>query len=87
MDIHTLRASIDDIDHQILELISRRNNIVTQIGKWKKEHGLPALDRKRYQEVLSDRKRTAEALSIPAKTVETIWEELHSWAVEVEKNS
>ena len=41
MEIDWLRSKIDDLDVQILELISKRAELAVEIGKQKKAKGLP----------------------------------------------
>ena len=46
------RAKIDEIDHQLLELLNQRARIVEEIGQLKREHRLPVLDGTREAQVL-----------------------------------
>jgi chorismate mutase len=41
--LENLRSRIDDIDHEILEVLAARNQIVRQIGQYKKENKVTAL--------------------------------------------
>ncbi|ASI98915.1 chorismate mutase [Thermococcus celer] len=50
--IHELRKEIDEIDKQIAELLEERVRVVTEIGKIKRELGLPIRDEKREEELL-----------------------------------
>lgn len=50
-DIATLRRSIDDIDDQILELISRRLSAARDIGRIKQQTGITVVDNKREREI------------------------------------
>lgn len=43
MDIEELRSRIETADYQILELIRKRSEIAEEIGKIKKESGLPTV--------------------------------------------
>lgn len=51
-DIERLRREIDLIDEKILELLRRRMRISAEIGRIKKEKGLPVLNERRETEVL-----------------------------------
>lgn len=47
-----LRGQIDILDDQLLELLQKRANLSIDIGRVKKEHSIPVLDRVREKEVL-----------------------------------
>lgn len=51
-DLNELRAEIDKIDNDILELFSKRMEVVKKVGEYKIEHNLPILNSKRENEVL-----------------------------------
>ena len=52
MDINELRFEIDSIDDQLLELFECRMGIAKEIGKYKKEKGLPIKNPERERMVL-----------------------------------
>lgn len=52
MELKELRASIDVIDRQIVELFEKRMDVSTGIALAKKEAGLPIYDPKREEEKL-----------------------------------
>lgn len=53
-DIRTLRKDIDSVDTQILDLFAQRMDCVSQVAEYKREHGLPVLDRTRERAKLAD---------------------------------
>lgn len=52
MNMEQLRADIDRIDKELLDIFTQRMDVVNQIGQYKKEQGLPVLDAKREKEKL-----------------------------------
>ena len=46
----TLREKIDSIDEQLVRLFAERMETAAKIAEYKKEHGIPVLDRKRENE-------------------------------------
>ncbi|WP_274475149.1 bifunctional 3-deoxy-7-phosphoheptulonate synthase/chorismate mutase type II [Mangrovimonas aestuarii] len=50
--IKTLRAHIDVIDHQLIEMFGKRMKIAEEIGALKKEHNVAVLQAKRWKEIL-----------------------------------
>lgn len=84
MELEKLRRKIDDVDKEILLAIAKRQEIVKQIGVFKKQKGLTPKDATRWQQVISSRKKLASELDIPKSVVLTIWDILHEWSLEVE---
>ena len=52
MDLSDYRAQIDQIDEELVRLISERMDVSAGVAAYKKEHGLPVLDAKREREKL-----------------------------------
>lgn len=75
-NLESLRKQIDEIDEQIVSLLTKRMDIVKSVGRFKKENKIPALDKKRWREVLASKKGF----------MKKIWEIIHDEALEIEKN-
>lgn len=52
MDLETLRARIDEVDTNLLELFEQRMEIAREIARYKDENGLPVLDAERERALL-----------------------------------
>ena len=52
MDLDKLRQEIDEIDTQMCDLFARRMQVVSGIGKYKKENNLPVYHPSRARTVL-----------------------------------
>lgn len=57
--LEALRAEVDECDKQIIRLLSRRFELVREIGRHKAINNLPVRDEAREAQLLSDRKRQA----------------------------
>ncbi|NQU74719.1 MAG: prephenate dehydratase [Planctomycetes bacterium] len=79
-----LRAEIDRIDAQLIELLNRRADIVVRVGKTKQQTGTSIYAPDREHEVL-ERIRQLNAGPLPDKTVTAIWRELMSGSFALEK--
>lgn len=64
---------LDAIDHDVLELLSRRMGIVAEIAEHKREHQVRIRDLNRERSVLGDRCERADALGLPPGNIESIW--------------
>lgn len=71
-ELSSLRAQIDDVDKQMLALLARRLNLVTQVGKVKSDHFLPIYAPDRELAMLSSRREEAELLGVPPDLIEDI---------------
>lgn len=63
MDLQELRAKIDDVDNEILTLILKRRNLISDVISYKQEHQLPVFAPDREQQVLG---RISEAVGSDA---------------------
>ncbi len=71
-----LRGALDALDHEILELLVRRMDIVADIAARKRSHRVRIRDLARERRVLDDRCARAEELGLPADSVESVWRQL-----------
>ncbi len=77
----TLRCKIDHIDEQLLDLLAERMRISCEIGNYKKEHNMPALQSSRYNEILEDRAKLGSSKSLSTQFVREILKEIHEESV------
>lgn len=68
-----LRAVIDAIDRDVLELLARRMEVVSEVARFKRSHGVRIRDFAREREVLEDRARRGRELGLAAEAVESIF--------------
>jgi chorismate mutase/prephenate dehydrogenase len=68
-----LRAMIDALDREILQIVARRMALVGEVAAYKRMHGLRIRDARREREVLDDRARIAEELGLPRGEVESVF--------------
>ncbi len=80
-EIKQMRLQIDDIDNQILELLSKRLHVCREIGEYKKCHNMPVLQPTRYDEVLNKRSLNAKICGLAPDFVKRIFEEIHEESV------
>lgn len=80
-----LREQIDAIDNSIIDLLAKRQTIVQEIGKWKKVNNVPALDDKRWREVLTSKKQLAKSHGLSETLVEEIYNLIHKHSLGLEE--
>lgn len=71
-----LRAMVDALDRDLLQIAARRMALVGEIASYKRQHGLRVRDPRRERELLIDRARLAEELGLPPGEIESIFRTL-----------
>lgn len=84
-ELKLLRKEIDQIDTQILKLLSKRFRVIKKIGDVKHKQGLKVRDTKREQELLDRITKKANILRVEEETVAKIWKSLFKLAYRIEK--
>lgn len=80
-----LRAKIDDLDSKLIHILSKRLQVVGEIGKFKKANKIKPLDKNRWKEVLKSRKIIGKSLGVSPKFIENIFEQIHTESLKTEK--
>ena len=80
-NITALRKQIDEIDNNLIDILSKRMRISREIGQYKKEHGMTILQTARYSEILDKRGAQASLLGIDPECVKKIFESIHEESV------
>lgn len=80
-----LRNEIDQLDHELITLLSQRMKVVVQVGLWKREHGVIPLDKDRWQKVVDSRRKIAKKNNIDPDFIEEILNLIHQHALEIER--
>lgn len=68
--LKALRAEIDDLDRELLQLFAQRLELVKRVGAVKHQHGLPIYAPERENEMLHARRNEAEKLGISPDLIE-----------------
>ncbi|PSP79563.1 chorismate mutase [Halobacteriales archaeon QS_1_68_20] len=73
MTLSELRAEIEDIDRELVELIARRTYVAETIAAVKAEEGLPTVDEQQEQAVMDRAGENAERFDVDANLVKAIF--------------
>lgn len=76
-----LRKQIDELDNQLMELLSKRMRVCREIGQYKKEHNMTVLQTTRYNEILDKRGAQGALCGMDADFVKSVFEEIHEESV------
>jgi chorismate mutase/prephenate dehydrogenase len=77
--LSVLRAMIDSVDHDILQLLAKRNALVGEIAEYKRHHRRRIRDLGRERELLTDRRERATPLGLSPEMIESMFR-LILWA-------
>ncbi len=81
-----LRTIIDGLDDELIRILSKRMNLVTKIGEFKKEHNITILQIKRWTEIISDRKQKAKNLGLSESFISKLLEILHQESIQIQND-
>jgi chorismate mutase len=82
--LDVLRNRIDSIDAELLETLSARVAIVKQIGRYKKENNVTALQINRWSKLMEDRVNIGKKLEINENFVKTLFQLIHEDSVRMQ---
>jgi chorismate mutase len=76
-----LRQQIDRLDEELLAILAKRMRVSREIGQYKKEHHMPVLQTRRYDEILDRRLAQAETLGMGATFTKEVLEAIHEESI------
>ena len=79
--IQQLRKQIDDLDNQLMEILSKRMAVCREIGNYKKEHNMTVLQASRYNEILEKRGVQGSLTGMAPEFVAKVFESIHEESV------
>jgi len=79
-----IRVEIDKIDLKILEQISKRKDLVTEVVKLKKRNQI--VDEKRIKEILDNLDSESEKKGLPKKLIKDLWKRMIKAFIEYEED-
>lgn len=80
-NLSALRRQIDELDNSLLELLARRMRVSKEIGQYKKEHNMPILQEKRYDEILHKRITQAQQMDMDGEFMKSVLVAIHEESV------
>ena len=79
--LHQLRAKIDIIDENILDVFSSRMKVSREIGLYKKEHNVAILQASRWDEVLEKMKEEGRSRGLSDEFIVKVFTALHEESI------
>jgi len=82
--LDVLRNRIDAIDTELLETLSSRVAIVKEIGQYKKDNNVTALQINRWTKLMDDRVNIGKKLELNEKFIKTLFQLIHEDSVRMQ---
>ncbi len=79
--ISQLRKQIDELDNNLMELLSKRMRVSREIAAYKKLHNMTVVQTARYSEILDKRGAQGVLCGMNADFIKTVYEAIHSESV------
>jgi len=79
--LEELRGRIDQIDHEMMEILASRMELVNQIGEYKKQNKVTALQINRWAQMMDDRSNLAAKLHLDETFVKILFQLIHEDSV------
>ena len=80
-ELTLLRNQINIFDTELIQLLSKRNNIVKKIANFKKQNQLTAFQIERWFEILQTRTELGEKLKLDNQMIAEIYELIHKYSI------
>jgi chorismate mutase len=82
--LELLRSRIDALDTELMEVLSSRMEIAREIGRYKKENNVTALQISRWTELMNNRIATGEKLNLNRTFVQILFQLIHEDSVRMQ---
>ena len=82
--IKTLRAEIDSLDFELLDILKQRMNLAIEVAKRKKEKNIPILQIKRLNEMIQKRLENAKGSELDEEFIKDIFESIHQESIRIQ---
>lgn len=80
-NLNELRREIDKLDNELMDLLTRRMRVSSEIGRYKKAHNMPVLQAQRYEEILARRARQAVELGMDREFMRSVMQAIHEESI------
>ena len=77
----SLRKQIDEMDNQLMDLLTKRMRISREIATYKKEHNMAVVQSTRYNEILDKRGAQGSLCGMAPEFIRRIYESIHEESV------
>ncbi|MBD5202506.1 MAG: bifunctional 3-deoxy-7-phosphoheptulonate synthase/chorismate mutase type II [Bacteroidales bacterium] len=80
--LREFRLQIDQLDAELLEILSRRMVVSQEIGCYKRRHGIPVVQTERYENVLLSRIASGEGMGMSSEFIGRLFALIHEESIQ-----
>ncbi len=84
--LEVMRRQIDFLDHELLEVLSRRSKLVDRIGRFKKRNNMTILQVRRWEQLLENRLEQARQIGLDEAFVRQFYQTIHQYSIRIQSN-
>ncbi len=81
LGLEKLRSEIDEIDSELISILSRRMGLIDEIGEYKRDHNITILQLKRWGIMVQDRLDTAADMGLNREFLQKLLELVHTESI------
>ncbi len=82
--LESYRRRLDELDENMLHLLSQRMELSRQIGEYKMQHNMPVLQSKRYGEIVESFSEEADRLGLSKEFARQLMELIHKESIRIQ---
>ncbi|HCM75344.1 MAG TPA: 3-deoxy-7-phosphoheptulonate synthase [Cytophagales bacterium] len=82
--LEQLREKIDQIDQELVEILSMRKQLIEKIGDYKKENNVTVFQLERWNEILNSRTDWGQSKNLSAKFIQEIYRAIHDESIRIQ---
>ncbi len=79
--LNQLRKQIDELDNNLMDLLTKRMRVSREIAEYKRQHNMTVVQTTRYSEILDKRAVQGQLCGMSPDFVKTVYEAIHSESV------
>ncbi len=80
--LEELRSEIDKLDEELIDILTRRMNVVAEIGAYKKDNRITILQLKRWNQIIHERVEAAVKMGLSREFIMKLLEAVHEEGIQ-----
>ncbi|HHB51720.1 MAG TPA: DAHP synthetase I/KDSA, partial [Saprospiraceae bacterium] len=84
-NLHEYRRKIDELDKELLSILSKRMDVVKNIGEFKKMHNTSVLQKARWEDIVQRTVDLGKKLDLNPRLVTTVLKAIHDESINIQE--
>ena len=82
--LEQLREKIDQIDQELVEILSMRKQLIEKIGEYKKDNNVTVFQLERWNEILNSRMEWGKSKKLSPKFIQEVYSAIHDESIRIQ---